>query len=373
MKIAFSFVGGAHQLLHGVPVAAALSRRPGVQVEAYVPTGDIAAALGRMLARLDGERVRIIEMRLPGLLERRTRDGGAAPQKILRLAWWSRRMRAGDAVVALERTSALLRRLPGRCPLLIQIPHGAGDRAKGYDRRFRLFDVALVAGEKDRDRLVELKLLRPNQIDVVGYIKLSALRKLDGIRCPAFCDPDRPTVLYNPHFDTGLSSWNQAPAIIDAIVADGRWNLIVAPHVRLLSGAPAAERAAWEGRSIPGRLLIDAGSERCIDMSYTQAADLYLGDVSSQVYEFCARPRPCIFLNTHGVDWQDDPHYAMWHLGQVVERASEVVPALERANAMQAPFARRQEEAVRRSLGDPAMPADEIAADCVIRRVGERR
>ena len=40
-------------------------------------------------------------------------------------------------------------------------------------------------------------------------------------------------------------------------------------------------------------LRFDPGSPASTDMTYTRAADIYLGDVSSQVYEFIAEPRPC--------------------------------------------------------------------------------
>ena len=38
-------------------------------------------------------------------------------------------------------------------------------------------------------------------------------------------------------------------------------------------------------------------------------SDSYLGDVSSQVYEFMLEPRPCIQLNDHYADWQGDTNY----------------------------------------------------------------
>ena len=40
-------------------------------------------------------------------------------------------------------------------------------------------------------------------------------------------------------------------------------------------------------------------------MAYTQRADIYLGDVSSQVYEFLLNPRPCVFLNPRRFDWRE--------------------------------------------------------------------
>jgi hypothetical protein len=67
-------------------------------------------------------------------------------------------------------------------------------------------------------------------------------------------------------------------------------------------------------------------------MTYMLAADIYLGDVSSQVYEFLLQPRPCIFLNGHRVMWRDNPYYCHWTLGQVVDDVqTNLRPALEKA------------------------------------------
>ena len=57
-------------------------------------------------------------------------------------------------------------------------------------------------------------------------------------------------------------------------------------------------------RAVAGRVIVDLDSHRLNDMTYTNAADIYLGDVSSQVYEFSTQPRPCVFINAHGVAWQ---------------------------------------------------------------------
>jgi hypothetical protein len=64
-------------------------------------------------------------------------------------------------------------------------------------------------------------------------------------------------------------------------------------------------------------------------MTYTRYADIYLGDVSSQVYEFVRQPRPTVFLNAHGVeDWPRDINYRHWMLGRVVDRLEDLPDAL---------------------------------------------
>jgi hypothetical protein len=82
-----------------------------------------------------------------------------------------------------------------------------------------------------------------------------------------------------------------------------------------------------------------------MDMSYTDAADIYLGDVSSQVYEFIERPRPCIFLNPRRIDWSRDPAYAHWRLGQVVTNVAELGHALVAAGKLQSQYAAEQAQA----------------------------
>jgi len=73
---------------------------------------------------------------------------------------------------------------------------------------------------------------------------------------------------------------------------------------------------------------IDLGSRACTNMAYTQRADIYLGDVSSQVYEFLLRPRPCVFLNPGRHAWEGDPNFAHWRAGPVIETVGELGGAL---------------------------------------------
>jgi len=93
---------------------------------------------------------------------------------------------------------------------------------------------------------------------------------------------------------------------------------------------------------------IDLGSRASTTMAYTRRADLYIGDVSSQVYEFLLRPRPCLFLNAHGVAWENDPNFAHWRAGPVIETVADLGPALARATAEHA----RRYAAIQRVMFD---------------------
>ena len=91
--------------------------------------------------------------------------------------------------------------------------------------------------------------------------------------------------------------------------------------------------------------LWSTGSARSVDMTYTLAGDIYLGDVSSQIYEWIIRPRPAIFLNSHAGNWAEDPNYAHWHLGPVLDNLLALPAALATASAPQDPFRTAQEAA----------------------------
>ena len=76
---------------------------------------------------------------------------------------------------------------------------------------------------------------------------------------------------------------------------------------------------------------IDLGGRASTTMAYTNRADIYLGDVSSQFYEFISRPRPCVFLNAHDVQWAGDSNYASWRAGPVISDPGELGRALRDA------------------------------------------
>ena len=120
--------------------------------------------------------------------------------------------------------------------------------------------------------------------------------------------------------------------VLDFFAENRDYNLIFAPHVVLFKRSKRHQAILPKQYYNIPNILIDTGSLASADMTYMLAADIYLGDVSSQVYEFLLEPRPCIFLNGHNVTWQDNPYYSHWTLGQVVDDVQTGLrPALEKA------------------------------------------
>ena len=323
-------IGGAHQFAHFLPVAFELAESGTCDVRIFVLSPADAGEVEALAARLGRARPQIVVMDLPFAMQAMV---PGALRKITLLLAWASRLRDADAILCAERTSTILRRLPGRCPPLIHIPHGAGDRAVGFEDRFRFFDRVIVAGAKDRDRLIRECCVAEENCFVGGPVKLAAMLRT-GTDRPRLFAGKRPVILYNPHFHRRMGT---GPAIarrlVDTVCADDRYDLVIAPHVRLGQELNSAARAEWESLAVPGRVLVDLGSARSSDMSYTLAADLYIGDVSSQVYEYLVCPRPCLFVNGHGADWRGNPDYAMWRFGPVIDPVDDLGAALDHAFA----------------------------------------
>lgn len=279
-----------------------------------------------------------------------------------------------DAVIVTEGTSLFLKKLKGLENLkIIRIDHGAGDRSIGYQPSFSGNDLVLIAGEKQRDRFKKLGYLADDQMAVVGYTKFDAI-DLDRPKKKMFSE-DRPTVLYNPHPEPRLSSWyKMGIEVLDFFSRSKDYNLIFAPHVMLfrrrfhVSLESLAVR--WR-RNLPQRfyecsnIFIDTGSAALVDMTYTMAADLYLGDVSSQVYEFLIRRRPCVFLNAHKAHWKEDPNYAFWKFGPVVEDVSQLDSALSASSVQHERYRPIQDCAFEETFDLQNVPSSVRAADTI--------
>ena len=332
-RIAFFFNAQAHQLLHGITTAEALATGWNVRVDILSST-QINLDLARQVVLPENRQLLHFEL-IGSPLARwiATRQKSVVPPKLLTLWAVRKRLNLYDAIALPERTSILLRWFGVKQPKFIHIDHGAGDRAAGFDKRIALFDFALMAGEKHRRRLLDEGLVRGDNSAMVGYPKFEAADRLRDPDWSPFADR-KPVILYNPHFSRELGSWaTHGGDVVQRIVDSGRYNLIVAPHVRLCdspAGRAAAEAIFGPFRSVPG-VYLDMGSQRSIDMTYTSMADIYLGDVSSQVYEFLRIPRPCVFINNDGRAWRDDPNYAHWRFGPVIDDSKEIVAALDDA------------------------------------------
>ena len=364
MDIAFLYIAEAYQCYHGAAIGLELAARPGFNVVSYYNDDDTPRHLLRIAAAYGAPPPDCRRLRRSRLTRAMQSLRGLGMFKDLVLRDNVDDLARYDAVFAVEDSAASLRRLQPRPMTLIYSPHGFGDRAAGFAKLAAVFDYLLLPGSKTAARMLREKLARPGAYATIGPVKLETSDKLRRQEAALFARR-RPVVLYNPHKAPGLTSWRRF--IEPMLAAFGRqeaFNLVVAPHVKMFRRRPPRVRAQWDARSTPG-ILIDTGSDRLLDMTYTAAADIYVGDVSSQVYEFLAVPRPCVFLNPHRRRWRDDPNFAHWHLGDVVEHPDQLMDAIRAAPGRHARYRPLQEAMTDASLGDRTPGAAKRGADAV--------
>jgi len=327
-----------HQACHTLPVAFALSEaHPDLEVTIVASSQALLDLAHEVAAGWPGHRCRFERARVP--LAAKIADPLLRSWKSIRklevLRVNAPLFRSFDVLVVSEKTSLRLRRDPSLDHVkIVRIRHGAGHGDTGLDQTNAAFELMLVNGDYARRRLVEGGVLPPERCVVVGYPKFDAVAAME--QRPAVFDNGRPTVLYNPHFRREASSWPaMGTQVLEYFAASRRYNLIFAPHVMLYARRRQhGARPLWRFRRYRN-IHIDIGSHASLDMSYLRQADIYLGDVSSQIYEFLYQPRPCIFLDAHGFAGRGDPIADHWRAGQVLDDVSGLDGALERAPALQ--------------------------------------
>ena len=367
-----------HQMAHSAPIAFELMRSfPAVQVSLLATTVPQFDYLRALLARcgLPQDNLRLIG--LPGWLRGIASglDAVIPFSRVVTPLAHRKRLRPLDVLVVPEKTSLLLRSVGGLSSTkFVHTRHGSGDRKVGFDRQSGKFDLVLLSGPKIRDRLQEAGLLRNGGYAIVGYPKFDLCT--GAAERPRLFDNDRPVVLYNPHCSPRLSSWfRDGLRILEAFSRSDRYNLIFAPHVMLFRKRAQISLKPFKisrTGGIPDRylgcpnILVDLGSERCTDMTYTEAADLYLGDVSSQIYEFLRRPRPCVFIDSHGADWRSDNNYRHWQGGCVLQTVDDLMPAIDAAFAGGTDYAQVQRSLFQYSIDLGETPSSRRGAEAIV-------
>lgn len=361
--VAFLFLGETLLIPHLFPVLEALAAtEPELRIDAWVATSMHADLIRSWLG--DDARVRI--RRAPGFRDLGAWEAGRnppLPAKLPLLARLAPRLLRTRVVVSAEQTSLWIPAILPTRARFVNILHGAGSMMNRDDRRRRAAALTIVAADREQAALAAHGV-DPARIAVTGYIKAGFRQRTHATL--AFAE-ERPTLLYAPHWQRHRSSWwDWGAAAIGQVLATGRYNLIFAPHQRLVEKAPEV-RAFAAGLAGRGDVHVDLDSFAMVDGSYTAAADLYLGDTSSQVVEFLMRPRPCVFLDPRGVAWAGDPSYDMWTAGEVVTDSAMLSAALDRAMAEHPAFVAAQRRFATGSLGNTDGTAAARAAQTISR------
>ena len=381
MRIGFLFNHDqVHQVAHVLPIALALAkRRNGAEILLCSVSDRVTDELRTLAGDSLAENLKFVQLRLGSASSRFANAvaGNFLPAaKLLiyrdNLAFF----KSLDVLVVPEKTSLVLKDRYHLDDLaIIHTRHGAGDRAIGFNKTSARFDHVLAAGPKIRDRLISDAGVAPDRISIVGYPKFDLFG--GALSDPAPHD-SRTTVVYNPHVAPHLSSWYKAgPAILDWFQANAdTYRLIFAPHIMLFERRAVVTiqppRLALPGRIDqstfnPEDIIIDTHSRALTTMEYLNRADIYLGDASSQVYEFLIRPRPCVFFDAHGVRWENEPNFAHWNTGPVIDNVDALADALASSrHDYDLRFKAVQQELIRYTFDLRAELSSERAVDAIL-------
>ncbi len=320
IKVAFLYFDDIHHIFHSVTIARELAKLSGdIHVELLASTHRNEDLLKKIATTYEGSNISVKRLSPPVSYSLLYRFHRKFPRKSQMLKKHRKYLSTFDAIVGTELSTGKLRRyLKDKTPKLILTKHGAGDRSYGYRTDIKNYDFILIAGEKIRERLEEPGILEHCDYVVSGYAKFDYNTCYYSSLNEIFPDTaDRPTVIYNPHFTTHSSSWaGMGTQIVDFFCESDKYNLIFAPHIMLFDPRFGNKiQAHWKNHK---HIHIDTGSLASTDMSYTNLADIYMGDVSSQIYEFIVKPRYCIFFNAHNFNWENDKSFLNWTIGDVV-------------------------------------------------------
>jgi hypothetical protein len=209
-------------------------------------------------------------------------------------------------------------------PILIYQYHGCGDRKYGFDPGFKRFHYMLLPGIYHQNRLIEEKIIAKEKTFIVGWPKFDYSLKISPQGKKLFKN-ENPVILYAPHWEPKLTSFTDySEFLLNFFINNKNYNFIFAPHVLIKHWKTHYKYRIDFSEFESDNIIIDFGSELSTNGTYLNYSNMYIGDVSSMVYEFIAfKPRPCLFLNSHNVAWKGNVDYRFWDYGPVVESKTE--------------------------------------------------
>jgi hypothetical protein len=327
MKIVFPYFYGLHQLYHTAVTAMKLSRYlDNAEILCLSTTKDQTNVLKKIKSFNPDSTAQIIELPQPFRFKYLNIKKKKYPYVRSMVKKAKKILNSADIIVTTSHgTYNMFHHYKIENPSYIYQYHGMGDRKYGFDPRLSKYDIIMVGGEYHYNRLIKEKIGTPEKVKIVGYPKFDFPIETEKIRNELFKN-DKPIVLYAPHWQPKLTSYKKfAVQILEFFSKNKNYNLIFAPHILLSHWKVRMGYNTNLKHYETDNIIIDFGSDYTTNGTYLKISDIYMGDVSSMVYEFIARkPRPCLFFNAHNVDWKDNVDYRFWNYGPVINHIDEL-------------------------------------------------
>ena len=248
---------------------------------------------------------------------------------------------AFDPHVLVMTASAHLEYFRHRLPsaFIVNVRHGLigkqGIRRSPARASARRFDAVCI-GDEMRRAHYERVGARPEAFWKTGYPQIDPLFRRDP--APALpLDPTRPTLLYAPTWNLGLTSADIiGERLVDLVRKDTPdLNVIIKPHPVIGDWRPRwmVRWARLAARHRGVHLVTDTHADI---IPYMLASDVLLSDASSAIFEFLALDRPIVLFTNplHAADpaWLEEDIVWRWRdVGHEVHRIDDLPAAVARA------------------------------------------
>lgn len=366
-RVVFMYLYGLHQLYHSVVTAMEFSiKNPGIETILLSSNKDHTDALLKVKSYYPDANVKIIELPQPFRYKYLNIKKKIYPSVNVMIRRAKKYVINADVVVTTSHgMKKMFRKYKILKPKLVIMKHGAGDRKYSFDPTYGEYNLVLIGGEHHLRVMLEKEIVKKEQIKVIGYPKFDYPVDSEKVKSNLFKNTN-PIILYNPHWHPKYSSYNKyAKFILEFFQKNNNYNLIFAPHI-LLYHWSVRYQFDIDLKSYSGdNIHIDFGSSYSTDNTYTTIGDVYIGDVSSLVYEWVAlKPRPCIFLNANGAQWENNLYYRFWEMGYVINKKSEFKEVFTRS-VKDNSFIQLQKNRIKEYIDITEVPSSKRAANAI--------
>lgn len=366
MRIGFIYFHHIHHALHSLPIAFELSSL-GFNVDLLITSNSILKVINDIKHLYPNQKCNITFLKGSMFYRYANFRKKKYPRPRIMMEKYASDLNNYDILVGTSfETHRLLDNIKIKYPKYVLAFHGIGVRDYGFPSSLKKYDLLLLPGRSMVQHLRKAKLVKDGNWEVIGYPKFDfAIRIKEQIN-PLFTN-QKPTVIYNPHWNRKVSSWyDWGKNILDYFSNSTKYNLIFAPHILIKEWKQRWLRLQ-KYKDCPN-IHIDLSSQRLIDMTYTISANAYLGDVSSQVFEFLYKPRPCLFLNNKKLVKKKDRDFPQWSFGKTITDISEFSNSLEDMFLDHSKYVVSQEKFIQNNFDRIENPAGMRGAKAIINR-----
>ena len=366
MRIGFLYLHHIHHIYHSIPIAFELSSL-GFNIDLIISSESVKKVITELTELYPKQKCNIVFLKGPAAYRYANIRRKKYPRPKIMMQNYAHKLNQYDILIGTSfETHRLFDQFCVNHPKYVFTFHGIGVRDYGFQSSLKRYDLLLLPGKNMANDLVKSDLVNDGNWEIIGYPKFDFIERKKNKINPIFPE-ERPTIIYNPHWNKKVSSWyGWGKKVLDFFLNSPDYNLIFAPHILIKE---------WKQRWLKlskyqtaSHIYIDLGSHRSIDMTYTRIADAYLGDVSSQVFEFLNEPKPCLFLNYQGLKREKERDFPQWEFGNVVSDFNGLPAKLDSIFRDHPNFIDTQKTFIESTFDSTHLSSGRRGADAIIHR-----